>query len=131
MRLRAAYLSFHRRANARFVDSGVTADQFVVLAVLAERPGLTQREIVERTVSDPNTVAALLRRLEAKSLIVREPHPVDGRARCSQLTPSGRRLHARLAVVDAELRAELEAGFAAAERQVLADLLDRVPSLLG
>ncbi|MBI3462567.1 MAG: hypothetical protein HY000_05825 [Planctomycetes bacterium] len=33
MRLRGAYLTFHRRANAHFERSGVTADQFVMLTV--------------------------------------------------------------------------------------------------
>ena len=35
MLLRKAYLAFHRRANARIVRSGVTADQFVLLTMLA------------------------------------------------------------------------------------------------
>jgi hypothetical protein len=61
MLLRKAYLSFHRRANARMLDHGVTADQFVLLTVVAREPGITQITIVERTGSDPNTVAAILR----------------------------------------------------------------------
>ena len=34
VRLRGAYLTFHRRANAHFEPFGVTADQFVVLTSL-------------------------------------------------------------------------------------------------
>ena len=32
MALRAAYLALHRRSDARFLEYGVTADQFVLLA---------------------------------------------------------------------------------------------------
>lgn len=97
MLLRKAYLSFHRRANARAIKLGVTADQFVVLTMLMEEEGVTQISIVERTASDPNTVAAILRLLEQGGLVRREAHAHDGRARCVFLTPAGRRMQRRVA----------------------------------
>src|SRR5215468_2069208 len=101
MLLRKAYLSFHRRANAWMLDHGVTADQFVLLTVVAREPGITQITIVERTGSDPNTVAAILRRLEQGRLVRREAHDRDRRARCVFLTAAGRRVQRR-AAKDAE-----------------------------
>jgi len=97
MLLRKAYLSFHRRANARAIKLGVTADQFVVLTMLIEKEGITQITIVERTASDPNTVAAILRLLEGRGLVRREAHAHDGRARCVFLTPAGRQMQRRVA----------------------------------
>jgi hypothetical protein len=47
MLLRKAYLSFHRRANSWMLDHGVSADQFVLLTVVAREPGITQISIVE------------------------------------------------------------------------------------
>src|SRR5947209_242074 len=96
MRLRGAYLTFHRRANAHFEPYGLTADQFVVLTLLAEAEGLTQRELVDRAASDPNTIGEMLLRLERKKLVRRRPHPGDGRARCVFLTALGRKTQARL-----------------------------------
>ena len=101
MLLRKAYLSFHRRANSWMLDHGVTADQFVLLTVVAREPGITQITIVERTGSDPNTVAAILRRLEQRRLVRREAHARDGRARCVFLTAEGQRVQRR-AAKDAE-----------------------------
>jgi DNA-binding MarR family transcriptional regulator len=101
MLLRKAYLSFHRRANAWMLDHGVTADQFVLLTVVAREPGITQITIVERTGSDPNTVAAVLRRLEQRRLVRREAHACDRRARCVFLTAEGQRVQRR-AAKDAE-----------------------------
>jgi DNA-binding MarR family transcriptional regulator len=97
MWLRKAYLSFHRRANAWMSGHGVTADQFVLLSVVAREPGITQITIVERTASDPNTVAAILRLLEQRRLVRREAHASDGRARCVFLTAEGRRVQRRAA----------------------------------
>ena len=97
MWLRKAYLSFHRRANAWMLSHGVTADQFVLLTVLAREPGITQITIVERTGSDPNTVAAVLRRLEQRHLVRREAHARDRRARCVFLTAEGQRVQRRAA----------------------------------
>jgi DNA-binding MarR family transcriptional regulator len=101
MLLRKAYLSFHRRANARTLTHGITADQFVLLTVVAREPGITQITIVERTASDPNTVAAILRLLERRRLVRREAHARDRRARCVFLTAAGRRVQ-RHAAEDAE-----------------------------
>jgi DNA-binding MarR family transcriptional regulator len=67
----------------------------VVLRVVAREPGLTQIEIVERTASDPNTVAAILRLLERRRLVRRQAHARDRRARCVFLTAAGRKLQQR------------------------------------
>jgi DNA-binding MarR family transcriptional regulator len=79
------------------LDHGVTADQFVLLTVVSREPGITQISIVERTSSDPNTVAAVLRRLEQRRLIRREAHGRDRRLRCVFLTAEGRRVQERTA----------------------------------
>jgi DNA-binding MarR family transcriptional regulator len=90
MALRGAYLAMHRRTDALLARSGVTADQFVVLATLTEGDALTQRELVSRTSSDPNTLRAMLVLLERRGLVERRPHPTDGRAVSVSLTRKGR-----------------------------------------
>ena len=90
MALRRTYLAMHRRTDALLVRVGVTADQFVVLTALSEGDALTQRELVSRTSSDPNTLRAMLVLLEGQGLVERTPHPTDGRARSVSLTRNGR-----------------------------------------
>jgi hypothetical protein len=58
--LRSAYLSMHRRADAVLARFGVTADQFVLMAAIAEGDGLTQQDLVRRLSSDASTVRAML-----------------------------------------------------------------------
>jgi MarR family transcriptional regulator, organic hydroperoxide resistance regulator len=123
MLLRKAYLTFHRRANARVIKFGVTADQFVVLTMLTQEEGITQITLVERTASDPNTVAAILRLLERRGLIRRETHAQDGRARCVFLTGEGRRIQRRVArEADRLLRAMWNAVDPAARQTMLRSL---------
>ena len=96
MRLRGAYLSMHRCFDARFTRLGATADQYVILTMLAEEDGIIQQELMRRVFSDPNTVSAMLGRLEKRGLIRRRAHDGDGRARCVYLTAKGRRLQRQL-----------------------------------
>jgi DNA-binding MarR family transcriptional regulator len=107
MALRAAYLTMHRRTDSLLLRSGVTADQFVVLMELSQGDALTQRELVARTSSDPNTLRAMLVLLERQRLIVRRPHPSDGRARSVSLTQKGWRVFRELWRKSERVRREL------------------------
>ena len=126
MALRCAYLALHRRVDAHFAPRGVTADQFVVLAALARGDAATQRELVERTSSDPNTLRAMLVRLEQKGLIARPPHPTDRRARGVGLTPAGHSAVETLWSDSESLREEFTAPFAPRELSQLIEFLGRV-----
>ena len=57
----ASLFALHRATNALLVDSGVTADQYSILYLLAVEDGITQQELVRRALSDPNTIASMLR----------------------------------------------------------------------
>jgi DNA-binding MarR family transcriptional regulator len=126
MSLRAAYLALHRRADACLARRGVTADQFVVLATLAEGEALSQRELVGRTSSDPSTLRAMLVLLERKGLVERRPHPTDRRARRVALTPKGRRALDRSWAASEPLRQQLLAPLTTREAERLISLLERI-----
>lgn len=96
MALRRAYLAMHRRTDAALARHGVTADQFVLMSALADGHAATQRELADRTASDPNTVRAMLLLLEKRGLIARTPHPSDGRALAVALTPAGKKAYRTL-----------------------------------
>src|SRR5688572_8022946 len=95
MGLRTAYLAMHRQTGACLASSGCTADQFVLLGLLAREDAVTQQDLVRRASSDPNTVRAMLVLLEKRGLVTRGSHPTDCRARSVTLTEKGRRLHRR------------------------------------
>jgi DNA-binding MarR family transcriptional regulator len=129
--LRAAYLALHRQTNACFAREGVTADQFVLLAALAEADAATQQELVRRVGSDHNTVRAMLLLLEGRGLVARERHPADGRARCVTLTAKGRQVFKKLWTKSDPLRARLLSAFRPDEAAALVGYLRRVAEVMG
>lgn len=126
MHLRSAYLTMHRVANAQFAKFGVTADQFVLLTALAREDAVTQQELVRRSSSDPNTVRAVLIRLEKQGLVAREPHATDGRALSVVLTERGRQLQEELWAVNQSFQGNFLALFAPEEMTALLAYLDRI-----
>jgi DNA-binding MarR family transcriptional regulator len=131
MAIRAAYLELHRRTDALLASSGVTADQFVVLATLADGDALTQRELVTRTSSDPNTLRAMLVLLERRRLIERRPHPSDGRARSVSLTRKGRSVFRQLWRKSEALRRGLTKAFSPDEIDLFVAQLSRVATVMA
>lgn len=97
IRLRRAYQSLHRRANEELRRRfNVTANQFVVLSLLAERDGISQQELSKRCYSDPSTMGALVRLMEGRGWVERRTDPGDCRVRRVHLTAGGRSLHRKL-----------------------------------
>jgi DNA-binding MarR family transcriptional regulator len=87
---------------------GLTHVQFVLLASLAwlDADGpVTQRALADHAATDPMMTSQVLRALEDRGLVRREPHPDDRRARALSITAQGRELADRtVAVVEARDR---------------------------
>lgn len=129
--LRAAYLTLHRRSDARFAAHGITADQFVLLATLTRGNALTQRELARRMTSDPSTVRAMLVLLERRGLVERDTHPTDGRARTVALTAKGKRAFRQLWALGEPIRAQMLGALRLDEAEMLVALLARVAEALN
>lgn len=74
----------------------LTHGQFVLLAALAwladhESDPPTQRRLAAFAEMDAMTTSQVVRALEVKDLVSREPHPDDARAHLVRLTDEGRR----------------------------------------
>jgi len=131
MGLRMAYWAMHRYTDTRLAECGVTANQFVLLAILAEEDGITQQELVRRASSDPNTVRAMLVLLENRDLVARDEHPVDGRALRVTLTGKGRRTYERLWAATEPVRQRLLAVLKPGETDTLVEVLARVAGVMA
>ncbi len=131
MALRAAYLALHRRSDARFLEYGVTADQFVLLATLARGDALTQRELARRMPSDPSTVRAMLVLLEKRGLVSRDAHPSDSRARTAALTAAGKRKFRQVFKAGESIRQQMLESLQPRDGEVLTRLLNQVAESLN
>ena len=70
----------------------VTPVQYGLLTTLSELPGLDQTSLCAEVGVDRTTMADVLRRLEERGLVVREPSPLDGRQKLVRITASGARV---------------------------------------
>ncbi len=73
-------------------ELGITPTQVVALRELSEP--ITARELATRMVCEPSNATFILDRLEEQSLIERQPHPSDRRAKQIVLTSAGHRFRA-------------------------------------
>jgi DNA-binding MarR family transcriptional regulator len=105
---------------------GLTVPQWRLICVLAEEGGLTQAQIVARTVMDKVTVSRAAQGLLKRRLVVRAEHQADARSHVLSLSGEGRRLHAEIAPVALAYEAALLAGLASEEAAGLKRLLERL-----
>ena len=124
--LRTAYLLMHRQTNSFLSPFGITADQFVLLAILANQDGITQQELTRRASSDPNTIRAMLVLMEKKGLVKRQSHSVDKRARSIMLTDMGKQLFTKLSMQIKPLQEALQSPYRDEESDALVRFLDRM-----
>jgi DNA-binding MarR family transcriptional regulator len=64
----------------------------LVLLVFSSRGSLPLGKMGERLQVHPTSITSTIHRLEAAGLVVRRPHPDDGRAVLAEITPAGRTL---------------------------------------
>lgn len=103
--LRRAWYGLNQTFRRRIAGSGVTPDQFTILRWLGEHPeGLTQRALADLMASDPNTVTAILTRMQKSGLIERRTHADDARCNLIVLKDKGRALHARIQPLASDLQ---------------------------
>jgi DNA-binding MarR family transcriptional regulator len=107
--LRRAWYGLNQIFRQRIAHLNLTPDQFTVLRWLdaGDPRGLTQQELTKLMASDPNTVAALMKRMEAAGLISRSVHESDRRAHRVRLQPAGVRRFQAAAVVARALEKEV------------------------
>lgn len=126
MGLRRAYWALHRRTDESLEKRDVTANQFVLLALLMEEDGITQQDLVLRASSDPSTIRAMLVLLQKKGLIGRSQHARDGRALSVTLTQKGRRAYTQMWTVTQSVRHRLLSVIDPEDSNFLVELLARI-----
>ena len=131
MRLRRAYLTVHRTAQAHFARFGMTAEQYVLLSLLADEDGTTQKELSSRMCSDGNTITAMLCLLERKGLIQRERCSADGRARRVHLTELGIQIQRKLIASVKPLHDLMDEALVGRNREQFFECLDKIAKAMA
>ena len=99
---------------------------FSVLSLITHNPGITSRQLCSTLgILAPNLVG-MVKSLEKRDLILRQPHPHDGRAMGLHVTASGKKMMREAEQTAFELDSEVAARLTANERTTLLKLLKKV-----
>jgi DNA-binding MarR family transcriptional regulator len=89
LRISVARLSRRLRAQG---GSSLSATQHAALAAVDRHRSMTPRELAEHEKVQPPSMTRVIAVLEEQRLIVRSPHPTDGRQVVLQVTDKGKSL---------------------------------------
>lgn len=111
------------RKSMESIDPELTFNETRVLMHVGQRPGVTQKDLVERSHTDKAQMARTLAQLQDKGWLERSAGMADKRVRCLHLSAQGRELYARLRGMREALAAELLQDCPAELQTQLLDLL--------
>ena len=111
------------RTDQHARQTGMTRAQWVLLAWLERRPGVTQNELAALVEVEPITIARLIDRLEARGVVERRLDAKDRRVRRLHLTAAAQPLLAQIHAYRRDLDLVMTGGLPREEtRRVLAAL---------
>lgn len=109
-----------QRTNDRFTRelgaSGLTKQQFTVLAAVEQYEGMTQTRLVRVTGIDRSTLAEMVARMVERGLLVRNRTETDARANSVRLGPLGKKALRGARAASERVEKGLLAGLPATER---------------
>lgn len=110
----------------RMAVYGLKPVDFSVLSLITHNPGITSRQLCTALSILPPNLVGMINALEKRELVVRRPHPRDGRAMGLHLTPAGQKLMTSAEKTAASLEQDVAARLTANERKTLMRLLQKI-----
>lgn len=123
---RRAALAVINEFVPRMARYGLRPVDFSILSVVHHNPGITSRQLCDALNLLPPNLVGKVGTLEKRGLLLRHPHPQDGRALGLHLTADGRALMAQAEATALELENDAAAALTADERSTLIRLLQKV-----
>jgi DNA-binding MarR family transcriptional regulator len=123
---RRAALAVIERFLQQMAPYGLRPVEFSVLSLIAHNPGITSRQLCGTLGILPPNLVGLVGGLEKRDLVLRKPHPRDGRAFGLHPTAAGQKLMRDAEKTAAQLEADVASRLTAAEQKTLIRLLKKV-----
>jgi DNA-binding MarR family transcriptional regulator len=123
---RRAALSIINTFMQRMEAYELSPVDFSILSLIHHNPGVTSRQLCHALGLLPPNMVVFLKQFEKRHLIVRSPHPNDGRATALALTSEGKQLmkKAEKTAIDSDHSAT--ARLTAKEQETLMRLLKKI-----
>ena len=112
-----------RRLGEALAPHGLTLPLFTAMSVLDARGSLSNAQLAERSFMSPQSAIEIVKTMQAKGWVIREPDPMHGRIVKLSLTDSARALLASCDVTVKRLEGEMLDGIAAEHVALLQQLL--------
>ncbi|MFN3687097.1 MarR family winged helix-turn-helix transcriptional regulator [Salinarimonas sp.] len=116
----------HLSIFAAHIPEALTAQQFAVMAKLAETGPCSQNALGRQTAMDNSTINGVVSRLVERELVAKLPSEEDRRMHVVALTPEGERVVARALPMAAEITRLTLAPLTPAERATLVRLVRKI-----
>ncbi len=123
---RRAALAVIDRFMVRMAAFELKPVDFSVLSLITHNPGITSRQLCNALGILPPNLVGMINALERRKLIVRQPHPRDGRAVGLHLTGTGQKLMRDAERTALEVETDASQSLSATERQTLIRLLKKI-----
>ncbi len=112
--------------NERMAAYDLSPVDFSVLSLIKHNPGITSRQLCSALNLLPPNLVGKISLMEKRDLLVRQPHPDDGRAIGLYLTPAGKQMMVDAEYTATELEHDVSSKLTAAETKTLLRLLQKV-----
>ncbi|GAB7548709.1 MarR family transcriptional regulator [Cupriavidus sp. 8B] len=112
-----------RRLSEALAPHGLTLPLFTAMSVLHARGSLSNAQLAERSFMSPQSANEIVKTMQAKGWLIREPDPMHGRIVKLSLTDSARALLASCDETVKRLEGEMLDGIAAEHVALLQQLL--------
>lgn len=118
-------LAVRARLEELVRPAGITALQYTALTVLEQHDGISAAQLARDSFVTAQSMADMVRALESRGLIRREPNPDNRRERLILLAEAGRRLLDEYAEPARELEERMVDGLSAEEVEAFRQALHR------
>ena len=112
--------------NERMAVYDLSPINFSVLSLVHHNPGITSRQVCSTLSLLPPNLVGKISLMEKRDLLMRNPHPDDGRAIGLHLTTAGSRMMQQAEITATQLELDVSSKLNAAEAKTLLRLLQKV-----
>lgn len=116
--------------SRRLAEIHLRVGDLEVLATLATRPGLSQRELAARCFITKSGVSMLLTQMAERGLVTRDTDAEDARTKRLTLTAAGMALAQQAMKIQTEVVQAMVAGTSEAELSIIGRVMERVSAQL-
>lgn len=120
--------SYRMYAQKKLKENGfkITIDQWLVIKVLMENPGISQQSIAEKVFKDNASVTRIIELLVKSGYLKRTEHQLDRRKSILKITSSGKKIIADVQELVKRNRSIALQGIDQKELEILQNLLTKI-----